>query len=90
MRMPRPGERPLKARRATGTAMFKGLFAQRLAAVFVAGWLLFSFPLLGVWDRDVTVWGVPLFPAALFVLWLGLIAVLAWWMERSPQEPGDL
>ncbi len=65
--------------------MFKGLVAQRLAALFVAGWLLFNFPLLGIWDRDATVLGVPLFVAALFAIWVALIGVLAWWME----QPGD-
>lgn len=70
--------------------MFKGLVAQRLAALFVAGWLVFSFPLLGIWDRDATLFGVPLFVVALFVLWLALTAVLAWWMERPDgHPPGD-
>jgi hypothetical protein len=63
--------------------MPKGLLAQRLAALFAAGWLAFNFPLLGIWDRDASVFGIPLFPAALFLLWLALIAVLAWWMERA-------
>ena len=67
--------------------MFEGLGTQRLLALFLAGWLLFSFPLLGLWDRDATVLGVPLFPAALFVLWGLLIAVLAWLMERPDQTP---
>lgn len=70
--------------------MFKGLVAQRLAALFVAGWLVFSFPLLGIWDRDATVLGVPLFVVALFALWLALTVLLAWWMERSAgHPPGD-
>jgi hypothetical protein len=29
--------------------------------------LLFNFPLLALWDRDATLLGVPLFPAALFM-----------------------
>ena len=66
--------------------MARGLLAQRLVALFLAGWLLFNFPLLGLWVRDVTVLGVPLFPAALFALWALLIAVLAWWLERAPDD----
>ncbi len=62
--------------------VFKGLIAQRLVALFVCAWLVFNFPLLSLWDRDVTVLGIPLLPLAMFVLWGGLIAVLAWWMER--------
>lgn len=69
--------------------MFKGLAAQRLLALFVSGWLLFDFPLLGLWDRNATLLGVPLFPAALFILWALLIAALAWQMERPGQTHQD-
>nr|WP_231379630.1 hypothetical protein [Polaromonas sp. CG_9.11] len=58
-------------------------------AFFAGGWLLFNFPLLGLWDRDATLLGVPLFPAALFILWALLIAVLAWQMERPGQTQPD-
>ena len=61
--------------------MHRGLGRQRLVAVFIAGLALLNFPLLSLWDRDATVAGQPLFPAALFVLWGGLIALLAWLME---------
>ena len=61
--------------------MFKGLRSQRLMALFAAGALLFNFPLLALWDRDVLIFGVPLFPAALFALWALLIALLALILE---------
>ena len=64
--------------------MHKGLAQQRLVALFGAGALLLNFPLLALWDRDATVLGLPLFPAALFVLWGALIAVLGWLAERLP------
>lgn len=67
--------------------MFRGLLGQRLAALFAAGWLAFNFPLLGIWNHGATVSGVPLFLVALFALWLALIALLAWWMERHPDDP---
>jgi hypothetical protein len=63
--------------------VFDNLTAQRLVAVFVAGWLLFSFPLLALWDREATVFGVPLFPAALFGAWALVIALAAWVVERG-------
>ncbi|MCV0440165.1 MAG: hypothetical protein K5880_16320 [Hydrogenophaga sp.] len=63
--------------------MFQGLAAQRLVALFFAGWALFNFPLLALWDHDVTLWGLPLFPLALFVVWAALIAALAWVAERG-------
>ena len=61
-----------------------GLGRQRLVALFVAGWGLLNFPLLALWDVDATVLGLPLFPAALFVLWAVLIALLAVLMEAMP------
>lgn len=65
--------------------MFQGLDAQRLVALFVAGLALFNFPLLALWDHDVRVLGLPLFPAALFLIWGLLIAALAWIVERAPE-----
>ncbi len=63
--------------------MFQGLAAQRLVALFFAGWALFNFPLLALWDHDVRVFGLPLFPLALFVVWALLIAALAWVVEHD-------
>ncbi len=69
--------------------MFKGIDAQRLVAVFLGGWLIFNFPLLGLWDHDASVAGLPVFPAALFLLWAALIALLAWFMERPGSVQPD-
>lgn len=60
------------------------LRSQRLAALFAGGWLMLNFPLLGLWDSDSTVAGIPLFPLSLFVVWGGIIATVAWWMETQP------
>jgi hypothetical protein len=62
--------------------VFKGLAAQRLVAVFIAGWALLSFPLLALWDHGATLLGVPLLPLMLFVIWALLIAAVAWVAER--------
>ena len=69
--------------------MFKGLRSQRLMALFAAGALLFNFPLLALWDRDVLILGVPLFPAALFMVWAVLIALLALIVERGDAARDD-
>ncbi len=61
--------------------MLEGLRSQRLLALFCAGLALFNFPLLALWDRDLALLGLPLFPAALFVLWALLIAALALILE---------
>lgn len=63
--------------------MFQGLTAQRLLALFALGWLLLSFPLLGLWDRGLVVFGLPLLPAAIFAGWAILIAAMAWIAERG-------
>lgn len=54
-----------------------------LVALCVAGILLFNFPMLIVWDVKGTVFGLPVLPVALFAIWGGLIAVLAYVSERT-------
>ena len=63
---------------------------QRLLALFAAGWLVFNFPLLTLWDRAVTVAGIPLLPVALFAGWALLIGAAAWICETDdPDAPDD-
>jgi hypothetical protein len=62
--------------------MNQTLVNQRLLALFLAGALLFNFPLLALWDSTARWWGLPVFPLALFVLWAVLIGWLAWLMEH--------
>ena len=64
--------------------MHQTLLSQRLIALFFTGLDLFNFPLIALWDKDVTLWGIPLFPLALFLLWAVLIALLAWVSESAP------
>lgn len=63
--------------------MLESLGAQRLMALFGAGWALLSFPLLALWDHDTTVLGLPLLPTALFTIWALLIALMGWLAEHS-------
>jgi hypothetical protein len=67
--------------------MTHGLKTQRLVALFFAGLLLFNFPLLALWDHDALLFGMPLFPTALFLIWAALIAALAWVMEGATERP---
>jgi len=62
------------------------LLPSRLLALFAAGVLLFNFPLLKLWLSDVTVFGLPLLPVALFGAWALLIAVLAYLMESRSKD----
>ncbi|MET0507341.1 MAG: hypothetical protein ABWZ78_04040 [Burkholderiaceae bacterium] len=68
--------------------MREALTRSRLLALFAAGWIAFDFPLLALWDRVVTVFGVPLLPLALFAIWALLIAAVAWVLERDTVDGG--
>jgi hypothetical protein len=59
---------------------------QRLLALFAAGLAGLNFPLLALWDHGASVAsvaGVPLFPAALFIVWGLLILALGLLVERQ-------
>jgi hypothetical protein len=53
----------------------------RLACVFLLGCLLFSFPLMAIFNVPGRVFGVPVLFAYLFLAWLLLIALVAVLME---------
>lgn len=55
----------------------------RLVAVAVLAFLLFNVPFLAVADQPVRVLGVPLLWGYLFLVWAGVIALVAWAM-RDP------
>lgn len=61
----------------------RGPRAQTLIALCGAAVVLLNFPLLAVWGQDASVFGLPLLPVALFAIWGGLIAILAWVSERG-------
>lgn len=53
------------------------LTAQRLAAVFLLGCLLFNYPLLALFNKTAAVFGIPVLYAYIFVAWLGFILLVA-------------
>ena len=55
----------------------------RLVAVFLLGVLLFNYPLLALFNRDVSVFGIPLLYAYIFLAWALLIGLLALVIEAS-------
>lgn len=61
----------------------RAIQAQRLVALFVLGCLLFSFPLLSLFNTGGTVFGIPVLYAYLFGVWIGFIAVTILIIERS-------
>ncbi len=55
---------------------------QRLIGLFLLGCLLFSYPLLAVFNVRATLLGIPLLYAYLFAAWALLIVAVAAIMER--------
>jgi hypothetical protein len=55
----------------------------RLVAAFLLGVLLFNYPLLALFNRDVSVFGIPLLYAYIFLAWTLLIGLLALVTEAS-------
>jgi hypothetical protein len=58
------------------------LTGQRLTAIFLLGWVLFDYPLLFLFNRNTNLFGIPLLYAYVFIAWAGLIALMAWVVER--------
>lgn len=61
--------------------MLKARESERLVVLFILGCALLNFPLLLLWDHEAVVFGLPLFPAGLFLIWAVLIAALARMLE---------
>jgi len=55
---------------------------QRLVALFALGVALFNFPLLALFDRAATAFGIPVLYFYIFCVWALLIALLALVIER--------
>lgn len=58
-----------------------------LISLWCVGVVLLNFPMLIVFDKEATVFGLPLLPLALFSIWAVLIGALALAMERG--QPGQ-
>ena len=61
----------------------RGLWYHGLAALFLLGCLLFNYPLLALFNRDIEVLGIPLLYAYVFGAWLALIVLMALAVERG-------
>ncbi len=74
---------PLSLGVESNIMMRSRLVAQRLAALFLLGCLLFNYPLLALFNRDIEVLGIPLLYAYVFGAWLALIVLMALAVERG-------
>ncbi|MBL8447190.1 MAG: hypothetical protein JNJ44_07225 [Zoogloeaceae bacterium] len=58
--------------------MQKGLSGQRLVTLFLAGMVLFNFPLLSLFDRSAPdIGGVPMLYVYVFLVWTMLVGGMA-------------
>ena len=55
---------------------------QRLVAVFLCGVLLLYSPVISLFDQHRLLFGVPVLYLYLFIVWIVLVAVMAWITER--------
>ena len=55
---------------------------QRLAALFLLGWLLFNYPVMSIFATTSVIAGIPVLYVYLFGVWAALIALMALVVER--------
>lgn len=55
---------------------------QRLAAIFLLGAALLNYPLLSLFDHGAATSAIPPLFLYVFLVWAGLIALMAWIIER--------
>jgi hypothetical protein len=53
------------------------MMRRRLIALFFFGLVLFSYPILTLFNRDTLIFGFPLLYVYLYLVWVGLIASVA-------------
>lgn len=63
--------------------MRSGLAGQRLVAAFIAGAVLFNYPVISLLDRAEPFFGMPMLWLCLFAIWIAIIALVAWIVERG-------
>jgi hypothetical protein len=64
----------------------RSLVAERLLALFAAGWLLLNYPLLALFGRLGTMAGIPALYLYLFAAWALLIAGIALVVGRDADD----
>ncbi len=68
-------------------ATIQGLRGERLAALFLLGWIAFNPPILTLFAVPATVLGLPVLYLYLFAAWAGVIALAATVVSRREEEP---
>lgn len=64
--------------------------SKRLATLCILGWVLFNYPILSLFNREVLFCGIPLLYVFLFLGWGGLVFFMACvTMARPGSSPSD-
>ena len=61
-----------------------GMTGQRLVATFALGVILLNYPILSLFTGAADVGGIPLLYAYVFVVWVLVIGLMAFAVERPP------
>jgi hypothetical protein len=65
-----------------GASTVPNIDPQKLVAAFLLGVVLFNYPILSLFNREASAFGIPLLYVYIFLAWGGLIALVAWIAER--------
>jgi hypothetical protein len=55
---------------------------QRLIGLCLLGFVMFNYPILGLFNVPASIFGIPVLYAWIFFAWAVLIAAMAWVIER--------
>ncbi len=64
----------------------KNIQSERLAGIFLLGCLVFNFPFITLFDRNVIVFGIPLLFLYMFGAWMVLIVLMALASKSTPEN----
>ncbi len=63
--------------------------ARRLTALFLLGGILFSYPVISLFNQRVLFFGIPLLYLYVFVTWIVLILSIALATRQGPRSGGN-
>lgn len=57
-----------------------------LIGIFFLAVLVFNFPLISIFGEERSLWGFPLLYIYFFIVWVVLIALVYFWVERQDKD----
>lgn len=62
---------------------YRSVTGQKVAAIFVLGFILFNYPVLSIFSTNGFIFGIPVLYVYLFTSWAVIIALMAFVIERQ-------